>query len=274
MLLTTGCSIVYGAELDEDDWFSEKHWEETFSHKLAEKLDIGYTCLAKCGNSNHKIFRDLIQWFNGRIASSVTNQGTTPDNCTHMVVIWSQWFRNEFFSDKLDNTPSAWSDHDELHLGFVQGHHNCSNIKDFVHWQEWLAQEQSYRDVYYRGHKQIADLITYMQTIQKLCQLHNIKLVQGEMSNSFWLRICELCSVNESKIHKVYKTSVSGMLKTLDKTSKVGFKHYTPIMSKEFLGENNEKKLKFGHPNAKVHAEYAEYLYTIFQEQFPEGEKK
>lgn len=258
MLLTTGCSVTYGAELDEDNWWSDEHWEKTFSHKLAEKLDIGYTCLAKCGNSNYKIFRDLIQWFNGRLSSSVYDEGARPDNCTHMVVVWSQHSRCEIFSNKSDQLPPSWdgwNDYDDLHLGLIQSNSDCSNINEFIHDDQKVVVDE---------HKHIVDLLTYMQTIELLCKSNNIKLLQGNMSDGFRRSICKFMSERSSKIGNLYNESLRQMMATLDNESKI-----EPIMS-----FSKDRVLTCGHPEKEVHTEYAEYLYNIFQEHFPEGENK
>ena len=61
-LLTTGCSFVWGDELDGYDNNPPTHWDKTFTYKLADTLGLEPVIIAECGNSNHKIYRDLIDY--------------------------------------------------------------------------------------------------------------------------------------------------------------------------------------------------------------------
>ena len=56
MLVTNGCSFVWGDELD--GFMEGEHNHLTFTHRLAEKLGIEYRNISSCGNCNTKIFRD------------------------------------------------------------------------------------------------------------------------------------------------------------------------------------------------------------------------
>lgn len=277
MLLTTGCSIVYGAELDEDNWFSEEHWEETFSHKLAQHLNIDYTCTAVCGASNRKIFRDLIRWFSdGNISKYANNQKTNVTNCTHMVVLWSQWIREEIFATRCGEIENG-DDGIHLHsdLGFIQYAKDAKNIKSVLSPTD-LQIHKDYWDRYLNeGHKHLTELLIYMKTIQLLCEQHGIKLVQGSVLKdfkAFWSDIVK--KEKECEFTHEYCAKMRNMLGNLSKTSKIGITGYDCFMTKKFLGEKWWRSLRFGHPNAEAHTEYAEYLYNIFQENFPEGEKK
>ena len=279
MLLTTGCSIVYGAELDEDDWFSEEHWEETFSHKLAQHLNIDYTCTAGCGNSNRKIFRDLIRWFSdGTIPYHSNNQKTNITNCTHMVVLWTQWFREEIFAKKCGKIENASDDAPVYSdMGFLQYTRDARNIGSVLSSKDLKIHKEYWENYLIDGQKHLTELVTFMTTIQLLCENYGIKLVQGTTLRDFsyhWSRI--VSESKECEFTKQYCSKMRDMMGNLHKTSKIGMTKntYSCIMTKKFLGEKWIKMLKCGHPNAEVHTEYAEYLYNIFQENFPEGEKK
>src|SRR5210317_1927359 len=82
MLLTNGCSFVWGDELE--GYTRNKHTKHTFSYKLSRHLDIPYENLACCGSGNSKIFRDTINYLR-----------TSKNKITHMVILWSSWARDE-----------------------------------------------------------------------------------------------------------------------------------------------------------------------------------
>lgn len=280
MLLTSGCSVTYGAELNESDWFAEDHWPKTFTHKLAEKLGLDYTCIAKCGNSNYKIFRELTRWFTQEHVSKAgysNNDKVTPSNCTHMVVLWSAFHRDEIYWDT--KKPDDISQYKKIckeendNMGLIQYSHNGVNI-DNILTEDQLNVLKNMWSTYKRGgHKGKLDLVVFMLNIQYLCELHGIKLLQGTMQNDLFRNQCKALkklSKHPNKIEKDYHHQLKLMLNDLNPTSRIGFNRYHPIISDKFLGESHEKRLKYGHPNAEVHAEYAEYLYNIFQEHFSE----
>lgn len=271
--------MVYGAELS-DDWYDGSHWPETFSHKLSEKLGFGldYTCLAKCGNSNDKIFRDLIRWFvEGKISDTCNNQTVGVSDCTHMVVLWSQWFRDEIFSFTHDyNFPNgdisqSW---DDVNMGLVQYRSCGNNISNHITENQLKAVTDHWNFVKKDGRKRLVDVMSFMQTIQLLCDTHGIKLIQGFFSTNFYDQLVKLRNEDSntlrSRTRNNYWQNINKMVASLKPTSKVGFGKFKSIVP-YFV--KDKELLPFGHPTAEVHAEYAEYLYNIFQEHFPEGEK-
>ena len=273
MLLTTGCSIVYGAELDEDDWFSEEHWTETFSHKLAQHLNIDYTCTAGCGNSNRKIFRDLIRWFSDdNIPKYANNQKTNLTNCTHMVVFWTQWFREEIFATRcgeIEKGDDGIGQHSDM--GFIQYAKDAKNISKILSPMDLKIHHDYWKGYLIDGQKHLTELVIYMKTIQLLCEQHGIKLVQGTILNDFKSYWSNIVKSKGCEFTDEYCDKMRDMLGNLSKTSKIGISDtYDCFMTKRFLGEKWIKSLTYGHPNAEAHAEYAEYLYNIFQENFLE----
>ena len=85
MLLTAGCSFVWGDELDGFDQDPPTHQRLTFTHLLADKLGIDYVNRGVCGACNDKIFREVTDWLHNH-----------PDELpTHMVVMWSAFQRAE-----------------------------------------------------------------------------------------------------------------------------------------------------------------------------------
>lgn len=282
MLLTTGCSVTYGAELDEGHWFSDKHWEETFSHKLAEKLGMDYTCIAKCGNSNYKIFRELTRWFAQDHISSAAysnNERVIPSNCTHMVVLWSQFHRDEIYTTRhIDNFIKqhgrSYNSREKDQMGLQQYAHDGENVRNYLDDNELDVLKTMWKTHKSGGQKAKLDLVVFMLNIQLLCEKHGIKLLQGTMKNDLFRSHCKSLSRFKkdprSPTEAQYIHNLKSMLSDLKITSRIGFNHYREITSTEFVGKNYEHVLRHGHPNAIVHAEYAEYLYNIFQENFPE----
>lgn len=277
MLLTSGCSITYGAELIPDDWYHPDHWELTFSHKLAEKLGVEYTCLAKCGNSNYKIYRELIRWFTeGRISEKCNNQVVRPSNCTHMVVLWSQWMRDEIFSRIHDSKPESdlspsW---DNMNMGFIQYRSAGSNISDHLSPKAYELLQNHWFKFKKDGQKMMTDQLVFMQSIQTLCDAYGIKLIQGTISTRFWSTLNSLKQDEGSKTLTNFSSNMREMIVSLRDTSRIGFGKFKTMYPYFVSKEDKKRLLKYGHPNAAAHTEYAEYLYTIFQENFPEGEKK
>ena len=270
MLLTTGCSVVYGAELDEKNWYSEEHWEKTFSHHLSKHLGVDYTCLAKCGNSNHKIFRDLMQWFiDDNVSSTSFDQNTRLSNCTHMVVLWSHVDRDEFFSFKnlgIEKVEQRLTDSSDMCLRQYQK--NGLNVHEILTENQRKTLDDFNKE--FRNFE--LDMIrtcVYMQTIQMLCENHNIKLIQGFMDDSPYLKLLKSFKKNEGEPkRKIYysrlKKNMNRMLKTLKKNSRIGLGRPYPRSFYSILGDDDI--LKYGHPNSEKHKEYARYLYRIFQE--------
>ena len=84
MLLTNGCSFVWGDELDGYDDSPPTHEEYTFTYKLSEQLGIPYVNIAQCGSCNQKIFRDTTDYLR-----------TCKELPTHIVILWSSWQREE-----------------------------------------------------------------------------------------------------------------------------------------------------------------------------------
>lgn len=273
MLLTAGCSMVYGDELDEENGLKEnEHWSLTFTHKLSESLGIKYSTLSDKGASNHLIFRRLIQWFAGDPTLCLHHDDSvTPETCTHMVVLWSEIDRSEVYM----HGNSDYCDHAGLYQVRKAGQHIDDDVVDWdVSDEKKNAISRYYHQVAKDNRISIIHLLTYIKTIEQLCKLNNIKLIQGAADNSIRRSIAKAHRKDDS--NDSWKFYFSKLINPLSRTSKIGItgrvRHGLDFRS--FVKQKPKRILTRGHPNAESHAEYAEYLYTIFQENFPEGEKK
>lgn len=256
MLLTNGCSFVWGDELDGYDDDPPSHWPLTFTHKLAELLGgLPYMNLATCGACNQKIFRDTVDYLR-----------TCEELPTHIVILWSAWQREEV----AENHPKDYEEQRKIQRFQCMTQISPSRLNNVKpELQEILDQYYDYYDVTRSG---IIRTLNYMTHMQWLCDTLGIKIIQGVFHKRMWSNLV-------SKLHKRYTTEASGWgewnayvqeaLGSLRPECRVGLGHYQDLYS---LSQQNYTIKPFAHPDEDAHAEYAVLLKHIFDTQYGDQE--
>ena len=269
MLLTSGCSFVYGDELQGFDTNPPSHWHHTFTHRLAEHLGVSYNNHGACGAGNQKIFRDLMRWFAGETLSwTYKPDGTicTPENTTHMVILWTAWPRDEIPCNIRTRAIAS------QYPNIIDYDNMTQYSPKRIHTIKYLTEDVK-RTInnYYMYHednrKFMIQQLPYLIALEKMCEANNIKLIQGSLHNQNWRTLG--WSMAHSEGFKSLNKILSNMLGSLKQTSRVGLGYYQEF--NKFCGdpEYPERQFKpYDHPNEVAHYDYGDYLYKIFQEDF------
>lgn len=271
MLVTTGCSFVWGDELKGYDQDPPKHWKHTFTHKLAKHLGVKYNNMGSCGASNHKIFRDLSLWFNGKSPDWVYKQNgklATPENTTHMVVLWSAWQREElpFAIDK--------SVEDDFNIMRFEGITQYSPVRiDTVAYfdkplretiKQWYIANKNNR-------RYLQQQLPYMVAVQTMCKAHNIKLIQGFFHDVMWRDIVGVMQ-DKDPLWKAHNKLLGDLVGCLEQHSRIGITKYRTIHNfcthRNVDGQPDRDLLPYGHPNEITQTHYAEYLKELFDQEY------
>jgi hypothetical protein len=246
VLVTNGCSFVWGDELDGYDDSPPTHWEHTFTHKLAEKLGCEYTNIATCGASNHKIFRDTVDYLINK---------PKPE---YLVILWSAWQRDEHFE--------AMSKEREDSLK-IQRWNNATQISP-----ERVANINNHdRDIVGKYMRDIKNLrhhitssITYMLSIQQLCDSMGIKLIQGVFHERMKHNLMSLMHEKHRDDNwSDWMDYESRRLDMLREECKIGLNKYTDFYSYAKVYHNIKP---YYHPDEESHTGYANILHDIILE--------
>lgn len=251
MLLTSGCSFVWGDELEGFDQDPPAHKHLTFSHQLAEKLEMPYMNISSCGNGNDKIFRDTCHFLR-----------TSPTPITHVVVLWSHWQREEIAQITVESEREGKK---------VIRYHNMaqfspSRLKSFP---EHL--EKAYRNLYcYYDplRTKILHTVTYMTHLQWVCESLGIKLIQGVMHKKMRAGLALALHPANTRGERNWTdwvVFVKRELSHLKETSRIGIPDFEDMFS---MGERLGDMKPHGHPGEETHKQYAELLYNIFMSRF------
>jgi hypothetical protein len=251
MLVTNGCSFVWGDELYGFMDTPPQHHHLTFSHHLAQKLELPYKNLSICGNGNDKIFRDTTRFL--RVSETLP---------THVVILWTHWQREEM----------AQICHLKHETEFkIQRFHNMSQFSPLRLTQLPEPVEKAYRNlytVYDPIRTKILHTLTYMTHMQWLCESLGIKLIQGVMHKKMRAGLSLTLHPANGKGDANWSSwmgYVKRELNYLKETSKVGIPHFEDMYS---MGERLGDMKTHGHPGEETHKEYAELLYNIFRSKF------
>jgi hypothetical protein len=255
VLLTNGCSFVWGDELDGYDNDPPNHWHLTFTHHLAEKLNMPYVNLATCGACNQKIFRDTTDYLR-----------KCDELPTHIVILWSAVQREEV----AENHPKEYDEHRKIQRWQCMTQISPSRLNNVKpELSEVLDQYYDYYDVTRTG---IIRTINYMTHMQWLCDTLGIKIVQGVFHRRMWSNIA-------SKLNKRYDTKDSGWyewnayireaLGSLRDECRVGMGKYIDLYS---MAEEHYTIKPYAHPDEGAHEEYANLLHHIFETQYGDEE--
>ena len=246
MLLTNGCSFVWGDELDGFDQIPPSHHKHTFTHKLANLLNLPYENLARCGNGNDKIFRDVILRLND-VSLPVP---------THMVILWSAWQRMET-ANPVDRHQYA-KGHIDVEDCMIQFSEERSVYTDEKSW----GAITKYYNEFYDVRTSIIHQLTYMLSIQKLCDSMGIKLIQGAFHARLLYNL-GLVLDDDHERWRPYNRKISDMISQLRKTSRVGLGYWDDMYT--MVKNNDNLYLKpENHPCEGTHHEYAKLLHHIF----------
>lgn len=259
MLLTAGCSFVWGDELEGFDNNPPTHWEHTFTHILAEKMGVPYVNLGLCGAGNEQIFRRVTDYLHNN-----------PDvNITHMVVIWSAWQRKEL----VEYQPPERDVKIARELDVTQfSSHRTHNIytksfrKMFDNWYE----------NHYDTRTDVMHTLTKMKTLEMLCDSKGIRLIQGVFHKRNYSNIMSTLTDGKHieglaldphlEVDKVpeYKKWLTDSLRSLKRTSRVGMGNSGIMEDLYSLGLKNNDIKEYGHPGEKSNLEYANLLFENF----------
>lgn len=243
MLLTCGCSFVWGDELDGCYDDPPSHWPLTFTHQLAEKLGVPYKNIAQCGNGNDKIFRDVVDYL------------THPENpkVTHMVILWSAWQRTEIAEPEIPNRYRNIGRFDNMTQFSPERINNTLCHK-------WGGLYKYYNESY-DVRTSILQHLTLMVAMQELADLKGIKLIQGAFHHRMMDNIANIIMDKEQDFHQ-WSKKFARLMGKLRKECRVGLGHYETM--REISTRLGDIK-PHSHPGEQSHAEYAVLLDHIFK---------
>lgn len=270
ILVTNGCSFTYGDELpgtrngfDENGvYLPDKHHHHTFTYKLSEKLGVNYINLAANGSSNQKIFRKTMRF--------IQNTSKVID---YMVIVWSSWGRLEVCSPQQPPPDKKlYIEFENNMIPIIPNHHSGKLQFILQHWQSFDNSEivlQAAKDWYehvYSMQTPIVHHLNYMRTVQHICDLMGIKLIQGVihhgMRSDFISTIKYANKVSPNM--KDYLNFVQESMFFLRPECKLGLADDRDMVS---ISEKNGLSLyPIGHPCENTHTYYADMLYKIFEE--------
>lgn len=244
MLVTNGCSFVWGDELEGYDHEPPAHEHLTFTYQLAEKLGCEYANLSRCGNGNDKIFRDTVAYLSG--------PNPKP---THMVILWSAWARQEIAENHSEEEAEQlkvqkWDNMTQFSP--IRNNYLKTINRDVV---------TKYFDAI-NNRTNIIHHLSYMQSMQLLCDSMGIKLIQGVFHRRNWENILQYQKPGyRDRDWGPWMDFVNNQLGSLRPECRVGLGHYRDLFS---VGKEDFKIKEFGHPDEGANEEYARLLHHIF----------
>lgn len=252
MLLTSGCSFVWGDELDGWDNNPPTHQHLTFTHLLAEKLGMEYINQGMCGSCNDRIFRDLVDYL----------MDPDKENPTHMVVIWSAWQRTELVEPmkvgrEVEMGLNRFYDFTQISPHRVNA---LSNATRETRHRRRLFEE--YFETCYDSKHDIAHGVTHMKALKLITDGLGIKLIQGTFHRNGWSNI--LAEIQDKRTPH-FGNWLSSSISSLPKTSRVGLGRYKDIYS---IAWDLEDVKPNSHPGERSQIIFAEQLHCIFREEF------
>lgn len=252
MLLTSGCSFVWGDELEGYDQSPPTHWDKTFTHHLAKKLGLEYVNIAQCGNGNRKIFRDTMKYLRNY-----------SDEITHCVVLWSAWEREEVAESYGPSEEALMKiKRDQCMTQFSPARINMIRNMQFAQALEYLY------DHFETKRTQIIEAMTYMTHMQWLCQKLNIKLVQGTFHHRSWEELVDVMKPENysgdapDKWWGEWMEHIQDELNYLTDESRVGLNRYTDLVT---IAEKLDDVKPAGHAGEESQLVFTETLYEAFQ---------
>lgn len=249
MLLTNGCSFVWGDELEGHKDEPPSHWHLTFTHQLAEKLGTDYVNLGTCGGGNDKIFRDTMDYLRNNRKPS------------HIVILWSAYERYEHCEamSKM-REENFYLPRKQCMTQISPERTTLINSRDRPIITKYLTKSRDLRH-------DILKTMTYMVNIQYVCKLLDIKLLQGffhvRMKNGL---LKTMRPKNRDKNWGEWMDYIQGLIDELDESSQIGIR--TSLTDFYSCAVANYELMPHSHPPAEAHAEYAGLLYSWFEKYY------
>lgn len=245
MLLTNGCSFVWGDELPGCYENPPNHFQHTFTSHLGNHLGLNSVILGACGAGNDYIFRTTIEWLADK----------TKPQPTHMVILWTAWQREENLDARIID---LGRDRQEVQLQADMVQFSEERVHN-LHPSRQGAAFRYYNDVYDSG-VSVLYTVSKMIAIQTICEERGIKLLQGVFHER-----CFNNMKHQLKRGRVpqYKKELKKQIRLLNKTSRIGLGAYQDFYS---MARENNDVMKYSHPGLKTHLRYAKYLYKIYRE--------
>jgi hypothetical protein len=247
MLVTNGCSFVWGDELEGYDNSPPTHWDQTFAYKLAEKLGEPLTNLATCGGGNMKIFRDTLNYI---------HHNKPPK---YLVIIWSafqRWEHAEAIPPEIEETLGIQRWNSLTQISPERVHHVRKDVRKMT--EDYLSKAQDPR-------LGITYTLTYMRHIQFLCDTLGIKVIQGVFHDKMYGTLLHyLRPEHRERNWGPWMDLTVEYLEELRDECKLGL---GPYIDMHKLANTKYKVHQYGHPCKDTHTEYANLLYHIFQTQ-------
>lgn len=260
MLLVNGCSFVWGDELEGYNVSPPQHWHRTFSHILADKLDMPYMNLAECGNGNRKIFRDTMKYLRSDEGKKVT----------HVVVLWSAFERQEVAESYGPGIQEVM----KIKPQQCMTQFSPARITTLMNPELANALDYLY-DHYDTLRTEIMETITYMTSMQFICETLGIKYISGGFNPRMWDELIHvmkphwMSGVNPDQHWGDWMNHVTGELDYLKDTSRLGLNRFSNLVDIAESFDPPDFK-PAGHCGEKSQVVFAEDLYNIFMNEFPE----
>jgi hypothetical protein len=252
LLLTNGCSFVWGDELPGWDDEPPSHWDHTFTHKLGGLLDMPYENLGTCGASNEKIFRDTLSYL----------MDPEKEDPTHMAILWSAWQRNEFAENRsvefeTEANIKRWQCMTQISPTRL---HNLRPDTRRT-YEEALFYIDTDRTGVIQG-------LSKIQAMELICESRGIKLIQGTFHKRCYENILNLSKPRYRMTDEPWTEWIDftqGQLKSLKDTSRQGLGKGKSFFE---IGGDEGTIQKYGHPCEKGHTAYAKVLHELFETGF------
>jgi len=253
MLLVTGCSFVWGDELDGCENETPTHWELGWPHILAEQMGMEHKNIAMCGNGNDKIFRDLMKFL---------RTSDQRDDITHLVVLWSSWERTEIaesygpgIEDMMKiRRKECMTQTSPARINLLENR-DIAQAFDYLYDHHDILREQMIRGM------------SYMTQLQWLCERFGIKLVQGVFHYRMWEEMIDVMKPflydgkHPNHHWGEWMNWIQQDLNYLRDTSRFGLNRYTDLATiAEELDDYKPQK----HPGEKCQPVFANLVKEAF----------
>jgi hypothetical protein len=253
MLLTAGCSFVWGDELKGFDDNPPTHWPFTFTHLLAGKMAMPYINLGSCGAGNDKIFREVTDYLHNP-------RHETP--VTHIVVMWSAFQRAEVVEYMPKEREIKIQRHDDVTQFSPLRTSGIYNRNKRRVMNDWF-------DNAYDSRTDVMHTLTKMKTLELLCDSMGIKLVQGFFHKRCWSNIMSILRDNGpdeddtlvAGSMPLYTSWLKNSIIDLKPTSRVGAGKGKDLYT---IAIENDDLRPHGHPGEKTQVIFSDFLYKKF----------
>ena len=258
MLLTAGCSFVWGDELEGFDQDPPAHWGRTFTSILARKLGIDYVNRGICGACNDKIFREVTDFLHNH-----DNRGKV----THLVVMWSAWQRAEI----VEYMPADR----EIKIGRQIDVTQYSELRtELIYCDKKRASMKKWYDTAYDSKTDIMHTISMMKALEIMCEAAGIELIQGVFHTRNWTNIMSILTDAKGfesnkeleRKHLIgsipdYGKWLTDSIGSLKDTSRVGMGRGEDMFT---ICRRIDDMKEFGHPGERTNLIFADFLQETF----------